>query len=178
MIHLILGGARSGKSRYAEQCAAKSSQVVYIATATADDAAMSRRIEHHQQSRPGHWPTIEEPLYLSHCVESHLIDAPNKPVPTLLIDCMTLWLSNWLCGKNLEGWHDERDAFLDAIQRYSGEVIIVSNEVGNGIVPLGELTREFVDQAGWLNQALAKVANEVSLVVAGCPLPLKPKGAH
>jgi adenosylcobinamide kinase/adenosylcobinamide-phosphate guanylyltransferase len=177
-MHLILGGARSGKSSYAEQCAGKSAEVVYIATATADDTAMSRRIAHHQQSRPSHWLTIEEPFYLGECLRNQRGAEQNNTPPTLLIDCMTLWLSNWLCSKKLQGWPVERDAFLEAIQHYPGEIIIVSNEVGSGIVPLGELTREFVDQAGWLNQALAKEANEVTLVVAGCPLPLKPIGAN
>lgn len=172
MIRLILGGARSGKSSYAEQFAAKSAPVIYIATATADDDAMKCRIAHHQQSRPGNWPTVEVPFYLAQSVRDQF-----KTAPTLLIDCMTLWLSNWLCKKNMGGWQAERDSFLDTIRDYPGEVIIVSNEVGSGIVPLGELTREFVDHAGWLNQALAKVADEVTLVVAGCPLQLKSTGA-
>ena len=86
---------------------------------------------------------------------------------------MTLWLTNWLCTNDTEGWAEEKQAFIDALITCHSEVIIVSNEVGSGVVPMGELSRDFVDQAGWLNQALTQVANQATLVVAGCPLVLK-----
>jgi len=91
----------------------------------------------------------------------------------VLVDCMTLWLSNWLCEYEENDWLIERDRFLDKMQRYPGQCIIVSNEVGSGIVPMGELSRQFVDHAGWLNQRLAAISDHVVLVVAGCALPLK-----
>ena len=87
---------------------------------------------------------------------------------------MTLWLTNWLCNSNnLEEWQQEKTAFIDAIKNSKSEIIIVSNEVGSGIVPMGELSRDFVDQSGWLNQELALIANTVTLVIAGCALNLK-----
>jgi len=175
MIHLVIGGARSGKSSFAEKQASNSSSqsdlgkdVVYVATATIGDEEMRERIEHHRQSRPQNWQLIEEPFDLSKVIAIH--SESNK---TLIIECMTLWLTNWLCTNDVESWKDEKHAFIDALMMSKAEVIIVSNEVGSGIVPMGELSREFVDQAGWLNQALTEVADKVTLVVAGCPLAIK-----
>jgi len=170
MIHLILGGARSGKSRFAEQQASHSGQsVLYIATATAGDAEMRSRIEHHQRQRPQDWQLVEEPFNLSQVIAQH-----NDNEKTLIIECMTLWVNNWLCTNDLDNWETEKQAFIDALIESSSNIIIVSNEVGSGVVPLGELSRDFVDQAGWLNQALAGLADKSTLVVAGCPLQLKP----
>lgn len=171
MIHLVIGGARSGKSTFAESLATNSNDVVYIATATAGDEEMKKRIQHHQQSRPKDWQLIEETLYLSQVIQ-------RESSQTLLIDCMTLWLTNWLCSDQNENWAQEKHHFIEQLQNYSSDIIIVSNEVGSGIVPLGELSREFVDQAGWLNQALAKVADQVTLVVAGLPIALKTQQDH
>ncbi|MCG8613654.1 MAG: bifunctional adenosylcobinamide kinase/adenosylcobinamide-phosphate guanylyltransferase [Pseudomonadales bacterium] len=186
MIQLILGGARSGKSSYAEHLATISTKhVTYIATATAGDKGMQQRIAHHRQSRPSTWTTVEEPFDLAKLITDASVKKPAmtgtaqvEPDSLLLIDCMTLWLSNWLCNENLERWRDQRDAFLSALEQSQQEqpekdIIIVSNEVGSGIVPMGELSRNFADEAGWLNQALAKVASRAVLVVAGCPLTLK-----
>lgn len=185
MIHLVLGGARSGKSFYAEQLikeiSSHSSEIIYLATATADDEEMTKRIVHHQQSRPSEWRTIEEPKLLS--AEIAKLDATD----TVLIDCMTLWLTNWLCAfdaeaesdetllqKNLDQWQHESAAFFQQLKSCSANVVIVSNEVGSGIIPLGELSRTFVDHAGWLNQRLAQLSDQVTLVVAGCPMKIKP----
>lgn len=185
MIHLILGGARSGKSRYAENLAknlaADSAQTVtYVATATAGDDEMKARIMHHQQSRPQHWKLVEEPLQLSEVIgmseEKGMSGAVGmSPLndSIILIECMTLWLTNWLCKDNAEAWQMEKENFLSAIRSSTQNIIVVSNEVGSGIVPLGELTRSFVDEAGWLNQALAKIADRVTLVVAGYPVDVK-----
>lgn len=166
--HLVLGGARSGKSRYAEKCAQsrqlKTDQsLAYVATATADDSEMTQRIKQHQARRNANWLLIEEPIYLS----GALAQAPRKAV--ILIDCLTLWLSNCL-HQNL--WYEQRSAFLNTVANTEQELIIVSNEVGSGIVPMGELSREFVDQSGWLHQELAEHCTKVDLVVAGLPLAL------
>ncbi len=169
MMALILGGARSGKSNFAENLAKDLSEancVIYVATATADDKEMAARIAFHQKSRPQDWQLIEETLYLSSILNN------AKPGQTILIDCLTLWLTNWLCSEKNKDWQTEKDQFLTALQSTKANVILVSNEVGSGIVPMGELSREFVDQAGWLNQAIAKVVDKVSLIVAGCELPL------
>lgn len=169
MIHLVLGGARSGKSGFAEKMAASSNnQVVYIATATIGDEEMRERIAHHQSSRPQNWLLVEEPFSLSGVLLKY-----SSNTNTLIIECMTLWLTNWLCTHDLESWMEEKQLFIDALIKSQSDIIIVSNEVGSGIVPMGELNRSFVDQAGWLNQALAQISNKVTLVVAGCPLALK-----
>ncbi|MGB0865030.1 MAG: bifunctional adenosylcobinamide kinase/adenosylcobinamide-phosphate guanylyltransferase [Granulosicoccaceae bacterium] len=169
MIHLVLGGARSGKSSLAEQMACDSGRAVrVVATATAEDAEMLARIERHKQQRPGHWVVQEEPLHLSELIRDHQ-DADE----ILLIDCLTLWLSNQLfhpCKPNL---NERRTELCEALAESRSEIILVSNEVGMGIVPLGAVNREFADQAGWLNQAVARVADQVSFVVAGLPLRLK-----
>ncbi len=168
MIHLVIGGARSGKSGYAEQLAIDSlKEVIYIATATAGDGEMQDRIEHHQASRPKAWGLIEEPYHLTHTLQQLESDR------VILIDCLTLWLSNWLCREDMPAWQKEKSAFLEVLKNTKQDVVIVSNEVGSGIIPMGELSRLFVDEAGWLNQSVAKVAENVTLVVAGCPVKLK-----
>jgi adenosylcobinamide kinase/adenosylcobinamide-phosphate guanylyltransferase len=166
MLELILGGARSGKSRHAEHLAAASGQsVVYIATATAGDAAMAARIEHHRANRPRHWQTIEVPVRLAPVLREHA--AVDR---CLLVDCLTLWLSNCLVG---EVWDQQRRALLDVLPELPGIVLLVSNEVGQGVVPMGELSRQFVDEAGRLHQDLAGVCNRVTFVTAGIPQILK-----
>ena len=170
MMHLVIGGARSGKSRFAEKLASDFNfPVTYIATATVGDDEMRERIDIHQASRPQNWRLIEEPFYLSQVIENN--DAQEQ---VLIIECMTLWLSNWLCTNDKENWQSEKQAFIDALLKSKAQIIIVSNEVGSGIVPLGELSRDFVDQAGWLNQALAQISKRTTLVVAGCPISLNP----
>ena len=174
MIHLITGGARSGKSSYAEQLASMRAQVTYVATATAGDDEMATRIQRHKMDRPAHWALVEQPFELSSVV--------NDSSSTLLIDCLTLYLTNWLCSESR--WPDfeqEKSRFLEALREASEvsqrHIFIVTNEVGSGIVPLGELSRRFADEAGWLNQAVAAIADDVTLVVSGCPLAVKRNGA-
>lgn len=178
---LILGGARSGKSAMAERLARDSGKdVVYLATAHAGDGEMGERIAHHRARRPAHWPTVEESLGLAgalrrECTAGRLV----------LVDCLTLWLTNlMLCGdaplpesgKLLlpARFDQERAALLDVLDAgLPGELILVSNEVGMGIVPMGALSRRFADEAGWLNQEVAARAGRVILVAAGLPLVLK-----
>lgn len=200
MIHLVLGGARSGKSRYGEalvrQYTALGFDACYVATAQALDAEMASRIRLHQDGRAKDdidWQLIEEPLALT----AQLIGLA-KPGRVILVDCLTLWLTNQLLAASPEDepastesdfavdfavsasksdalahWRQEKNAFVDGLNTLEGVVILISNEVGSGIVPLGELSRQFVDEAGWLNQAVAAVADNVTLVVAGLPLVLK-----
>ncbi|MCL7462520.1 bifunctional adenosylcobinamide kinase/adenosylcobinamide-phosphate guanylyltransferase [Pseudomonas sp. NW5] len=169
MLELILGGARSGKSRLAERLACESGlAVTYIATATAGDAEMSARIAHHRARRPADWALIEEPLALM-----SVLRAEAAADRCLLVDCLTLWLSNLLWMEEGAHLERERDALLAGIQALPGRILLVSNESGLGVVPLGELTRRYVDEAGWLHQALAERADRVQLCVAGLPLLLK-----
>ena len=165
-VELILGGARSGKSRLAEARARESGhRLIYIATATAGDDEMAARIGHHRARRGPEWQTVESPLDLA-----DTLDTLARPDRCLVVDCLTLWLSNCL---HHQRWPAERDALLKAVGRLPGRVILVSNEVGSGLVPLGELSRHFADESGWLHQQLAQVARRVTLVVAGLSLELK-----
>lgn len=207
MIHLVLGGARSGKSRYGEalvrQYTALGFDACYVATAQALDDEMATRIAKHQAGRSDdgiEWQLFEESLALT-----ALLKRLAKPGRVILVDCLTLWLTNQLLASNVNiddepaptewnatdfvvstsatsisddkahaSWQAEKTAFVDSLVELEGVVILISNEVGSGIVPLGELSRQFVDEAGWLNQAVATLADNVTLVVAGLPLALKP----
>lgn len=168
MIQFIMGGARSGKSSYAESLAKKNnSDVIYIATAQAYDDEMQGRIEQHKQQRPSEWLTFEEPLEISKVI-SNESDSNN----CLLIDCLTLWLTNLLCAdKNIA---DYKQQLINALNNAKGDVILVSNETGMGVVPMGELTRRYCDEAGWLHQEIAALADQVILMVAGIPVVIKP----
>jgi len=166
---LILGGARSGKSRYAENLAKHSEQeVIYMATATAQDAEMQQRIQHHQASRPAHWLTIEAPLALADSLQAYA--APHR---LLLVDCLTLWLTNLLSLADETRLQAEQNQLLQQLPSLAGEIILVSNEVGLGVVPLGELTRRYVDEAGRLHQQLAQQVDTAIFMVAGLPHCLK-----
>lgn len=176
----VFGGARSGKSQYAETLAdASGKSVVYVATAQAGDAEMAARIAHHRTRRDAGWTTVEEPLALGDVLRQWC--APERVV---LVDCLTVWLSNLLFSGNSqfpdtgkiippESFHREREALLNAIERASGDVILVSNEVGMGIVPMGAVSRWFVDEAGRLNQEVAARCDRAVWVAAGMPLVLK-----
>lgn len=169
MLQLILGGARSGKSRLAEKLASDSAMpVTYIATSQPQDGEMNARVTLHRQRRPSHWGLIEEPLELARVLREHA--APGQ---CLLVDCLTLWLTNLLMLDDPQRLGVERDQLLDCLASLPGEIIFVSNETGLGVVPLGELTRRYVDEAGWLHQALAERCQRVVLTVAGLPLTLK-----
>jgi adenosylcobinamide kinase/adenosylcobinamide-phosphate guanylyltransferase len=168
MLTLILGGARSGKSRFAQSHAEASGlPVTVIATAQALDAEMAVRIARHQAERPAGWGTIEEPLHLAAALQQAA--ATDRCV---LVDCLTLWLMNLLeAGEAV--FAAERAALLATLPTLPGEMLFVSNEVGLGVIPLGELSRRFVDEAGWLNQAIAQLADNVTFIAAGLPLALK-----
>ncbi|MCP4324734.1 MAG: hypothetical protein GY787_23370, partial [Alteromonadales bacterium] len=182
---------------------AKSSNlpVTYIATAQAYDVEMQQRIKQHQVDRPDHWQLIESPLCLAKKIELAISNAntvnefsiagKQQEGICILVDCLTLWLTNCLCkpatdnddalGGNLVYWENEKQQFLTLLENIQQkdddqnpiEIILVSNEVGHGIVQMGELSRQFVDQAGWLHQAIAKLADRVDFVMAGLPLTLK-----
>lgn len=171
MKQLIIGGARSGKSSLAEQLAQASGKpVVYIATANAalNDEEMDDRIKRHRQQRPGHWLTVEAPIELA--AQLHLYSSQEC---CLLVDCLTLWVSNCLLSSNSKGWQQQRQALLDAIATLPNDMIFVSNEVGSGIVPLGEINRHFVDGSGFLNQSVAALCDRVIFTAAGLPLVMK-----
>ncbi len=132
------------------------------------DGELSERIALHRQRRPAHWQLIEEPLQLARVLRD------NAAADTcLLVDCLTLWLTNLLMLDDASRLSAERDALLDCLAHLPGEILFVSNETGLGVVPLGELTRRYVDEAGWLHQALAERCQRVVLTVAGLPLTLK-----
>ncbi len=169
MKELILGGARSGKSRLAEQKASDTGlDVVYIATAQAFDSEMNERISRHQSDRPSHWQTVEEPVYLAQCIMDNAKDSR-----VILVDCLTLWLSNLLCLDNESVFEAEKQALLNVLSSVPGQLIMVSNEVGQGIVPDNRLARRFIDEAGWLHQALAEQCEQVIFVTAGIAQRLK-----
>ena len=169
MMQLILGGARSGKSRLAEQIAKDSNlNVTYIATAQAFDHEMQARIDHHQAQRPQHWTVIEEPLYLADCLIE--LDQPNQ---VILVDCLTLWMSNLLMHENTELQMQQCQKLLNIIPILQSELILVSNETGLGVIPMGEISRKFVDESGRLHQQLGQIAEKVVFCVAGFPMLLK-----
>lgn len=164
---LVTGGARSGKSRYALALAESlGPERVFLATAEAWDAEMADRIRRHQAERGPGWTTVEAPVDVA-----PLLDQPGRPV---VLDCLTLWLSNLLHHRGPEAdLRPDTDALLAAAQAARNPLIFVTNEVGLGIVPDNALARRFRDEAGWLAQALAARADRVILCVAGLPLALK-----
>jgi len=166
---LVLGGVKSGKSSLALTLAAASGdEVVLIATATAGDEEMRRRIERHRRERPANMEVIEEPLHLAGALEREA-----RVGRCLLVDCLTLWLSN-LLGRDDDGLlGHEVDALVDSLPRLPGHVVLVANETGLGIVPDNALARRFNDEAGVLHQRLASECDRVVLVAAGLALVLK-----
>lgn len=165
----VLGGARSGKSRYAQARAeALGGRPMFIATAEAFDDEMRDRIARHRADRDSRWRTVEAPRELAAA-----IDALRGAEPVVLVDCLTLWVSNLLLAD--ADIPRASDQLCDAIARFDGALILVANEVGLGIVPDNALARRFRDAAGLLNQAVARVSDEVVLLTAGLPLTLKPR---
>ena len=165
--HLILGGMRSGKSVYAEQCVEKSGlNPVYLATGQAFDDEMRRRILIHQQRRGQEWVCVERPLDIVQGLEKM-----NEPDHIILLDCLTMWLNNLMAAqKNIE---HETKALKEALAAMRCSVTLVSNEVGLGIIPDNRLARQFGDAQGLLNQEIAQSCTEVTFVTAGLPLKLK-----
>lgn len=169
MLQLILGGARSGKSRLAERLAADSRlDVIYIATSQPLDGELNQRVALHRERRPEHWGLVEEPLALA-----SVLRAQARTDRCLLVDCLTLWLTNLLMLDDAPRLNAEREALLETLSSLPGEILFVSNETGLGVVPMGELTRRFVDEAGLLHQALAERCERVVFTVAGLPMILK-----
>jgi adenosylcobinamide kinase/adenosylcobinamide-phosphate guanylyltransferase len=182
MIHFVLGGARSGKSRFAEQqvlefANRENRETVYIATASAIYSEMESLITQHQYDRNDSWQLIECPLLLS----DRLIELDsNSTKRVYLLDCLTLWLNNQLYAKHEatsveQGQHLQKqlDKLVNCLDGLHMDIVIVSNEIGLGVIPMGESTRLYVDYCGWLNQAVAEIADKVTLVTAGIPLTLK-----
>lgn len=172
----VLGGARSGKSAYAERLAAASARpVTYIATARSADAEFARRIAHHRARRPAHWGLVEAGAGLGDALR-----AADGDDACVLVDCLTLWLAGLLCPPEGDGPAPDDadaaariDAFMAALAGARGRIIVVSNEIGLGVVPLGAVTRRYVDELGRLNQRVAALAPEVTLMVAGLPVAVK-----
>ncbi len=165
---LVLGGARSGKSRYAEQLLdAANGACVYIATAQARDDEMASRIREHQARRGANWRTVEQPLDLVAALQANC-----HAEGAVLVDCLTLWLANLMAAsRDVEA---ETHQLVQALPGLAGRVVLVSNEVGQGIVPENAMAREFRDHAGQLNQAVAAAVDEVVLMTAGLAQKLKP----
>lgn len=176
MLTLVIGGARSGKSRCAQSLCAEGARVTYIATARIEDDEMRARIARHRKDRPAGWLTVEEPLAIADAVRVH---APEMDF--ILLDCLTIWLSNFswerrhCSAEELERVASEEIACLLAASACS-HLVVVTNEVGNGIVPESAVGRSFRDLQGLVNQQMARAADFVYLTVAGIPVPIKPAG--
>jgi adenosylcobinamide kinase / adenosylcobinamide-phosphate guanylyltransferase len=171
-IILITGGARSGKSRYAEQRVREmGGRSVYVATAEPNDEEMTQRIAEHRKRRGNHWRTIEEPLELAEA----LLTQRGK-TDCALVDCLTLWISNLLIRHGDKVASERVEGLIKQLPELNFHLVFVTNEVGWGIVPDNPLARQFRDLAGWTNQQMAQMANEVILMVAGVPMIAK-KGA-
>jgi adenosylcobinamide kinase / adenosylcobinamide-phosphate guanylyltransferase len=168
---LVLGGARSGKSRYGETLVEwAAARALYLATAEARDGEMAERIRQHRARRGERWTTVEEPLALADRLVTEA--RPDRPI---LVDCLTLWLANLMeAGRALEA---ESEALVAALAKLRGPVVFIANEVGLGIVPENALARAFRDHAGRLNQMIAAAADRVVFIAAGLPLILKDKNA-
>jgi adenosylcobinamide kinase / adenosylcobinamide-phosphate guanylyltransferase len=199
-IILVTGGARSGKSSFAEQLAVRlGERGTYIATAQALDAEMAARVAQHRVQRdgaaPGFWATAEEPLRLAELLEALGAELASRPArdpasasspcatsvsssTVVLVDCLTLWLSNWVLAHEedvrLAALIDEKlDELVEAVSRFPGRLVLVTNEVGSGIVPAYKLGRVYRDLAGRMNQRMAQICDQVFLVTAGIPIELK-----
>lgn len=180
---LLLGGQKSGKSRQAELLARAWLQAgagrsaSLVATGTAYDAEMQERIARHQRDRLSRVPqlaTVEAPRDVAQLLQAH-----SRPEHLLVVDCLTLWLTNWLMPMDpsavapAQAWQAQCDAFIAALQSAPGPVVLVSNEIGLGVIPMGREVRAFVDALGLLNQQAAAACNRVQLMAAGLPLQMK-----
>jgi adenosylcobinamide kinase/adenosylcobinamide-phosphate guanylyltransferase len=176
-VTLVLGGVRSGKSHYAQQLGEHAGRVVFVATARAGDDEMQRKVERHRSSRPAHWQTVEEPLLLAETIAGH-----GPTCDLMIIDCLTFFAANLLDAgdqspTSIEG---SVEALCRTLQTPPCTVVLVSNEVGSGVVPAYPSGRRFRDLLGEMNQSVAGVASNVILLVAGLPLVLKgqPEAGH
>lgn len=168
-VTLVLGGVRSGKSRYAQQMGLRYESVAYIATAQATDEEMSAKISRHKQDRPQHWRTIEEPLSLDLAIQS-----AAKSNDFIIVDCLTVWAGNLLHAESDHFSIEARvQALCNQLQQMACPLVIVSNEVGSGVVPAYALGRRYRDLLGEINQRVAVVATNAIFWVAGLPLVLK-----
>ena len=170
-IVFVIGGCRSGKSSYAMQAAEKvpAEQKIFIATCVPQDDEMKRRVARHQKERSQNWVTVEAPLDLPEAILQN-----SRRGDVILVDCLTLWVSNLLIEtgdeKKIE---DTIPQLIEALQKATCPIVLVSNEVGTGIVPENQLARQFRDITGWVNQAVARCANKVVWMVAGIPVTVK-----
>jgi adenosylcobinamide kinase/adenosylcobinamide-phosphate guanylyltransferase len=169
-VTLVLGGVRSGKSRYAQQLAERWLRVMFVATAKISDDEMQRKIERHRQERPADWTTVEEPLELTRVLMHHQLDCD-----VMVVDCLTIFAANLLEeeGENDDAIEKRIEALCAALRSVGCSVVLVSNEVGSGVVPAYPLGRRYRDLLGEINQRVAQVADDVVLMVAGLPLALK-----
>lgn len=165
-VTLLLGGARSGKSHYAQQLGEHTARVVFVATAQPADEEMRRKVDRHRISRPPHWQTVEEPLALAEAIAHH-----GPACDLMIIDCLTFFAANLLDAKSDD--QSSIDALCLALQAPPCSVVLVSNEAGSGVVPEYPSGRRFRDLLGEMNQRVARVASDVLLLVAGLPLVLK-----
>ena len=170
-IIFIIGGCRSGKSKHALQTAEKmpGNRKIYIATCVPQDNEMKQRVARHQKERSQNWVTVEEPLHLPQAI---LENSPKADV--MLVDCLTLWVSNLLMETDDEKQLEEMiSQLIDTLEKATGPIVLVSNEVGTGIVPENKLARQYRDIMGLVNQAVAKTAGKVIWMVAGIPVTVK-----
>lgn len=169
-VTLVLGGVRSGKSRWAQELAAKTAHVAYVATAQSLDSEMVEKIRRHREERPSHWRTFEEPLELGRVIAEHA-----AAYDMMLVDCLTIFVANLQGAADADpiGAARRIEEFLEALRTPPSSVVLVSNEVGSGVVPPYPAGRKFRDALGELNQRVAAIADNVVLLVAGLPLALK-----
>jgi adenosylcobinamide kinase / adenosylcobinamide-phosphate guanylyltransferase len=169
-VTLVLGGARSGKSRYAQQLAEQSQRVVFVATAKALDDEMHAKIERHKKDRPKDWLTVEEPLELAKVLAEHEVDCDM-----VVVDCLTIFVANLMEaeGENSAAIDRRIEALCESLRTVQCTVVLVSNEVGSGVHPVSPLGRAYCDLLGEVNQRVARIADDVVLMVAGLPLALK-----
>lgn len=172
-VTLVTGGGRSGKSRYALERASKYARKAFVATATAFDGEMQERIRRHRLERGESFVTVEEPVRLASAVAG-----VAAGVDVVLVDCLTVWLGNLMHQNGPRDWYPEIDEFLRVLEAPATDVLVVTNEVGLGIIPGNELSRQYRDLAGAVNQRVAAIASEAVLMISGIPLILKGPGAR
>ncbi len=169
-VTLVLGGVRSGKSRYAQQLAEQFVRVVFVAAAKITDDEMRTKIDRHREDRPRDWVTVEESLELAKVMAAHELKCE-----VMVVDCLTIFAANLMeaAGDDSKALASRVDEFCAALQRTQCNLVLVSNEVGSGVVPAYPLGRKYRDLLGEMNQRVARIADDVVLMVAGLPLALK-----